>query len=99
MVDGSQVLEQIHAEGPGSAIDDDGTRPPGKPSTWWPTTCPTLPGVRLGLGIVYEPDLVSEEARKFTAAADVVVVAVGFNDLTEGEGHDRTFDCPGDRMR
>jgi beta-glucosidase len=51
-------------------------------------------GVRFGLGIAYEPDLVSEDARKFAAGADVVVVAAGFDGFTEGEGHDRAFALP-----
>jgi beta-glucosidase len=51
-------------------------------------------GVRFGLGIAYEPDLVTEDARNFAAAADVVVVAAGFDGFTEGEGHDRTYALP-----
>ena len=46
------------------------------------------------LGIAYEPDLISAEARQMAAAADVVVVAVGFERYSEGEGHDRTFTLP-----
>jgi beta-glucosidase len=46
------------------------------------------------LGIAYEPDLVTADARKMAAAADVVVVAVGFERYSEGEGHDRTFTLP-----
>lgn len=51
-------------------------------------------GTRFGMGLEYEPDLVSNEAKEYAAKADVVVVAVGFNAATEGEGHDRTFDLP-----
>jgi beta-glucosidase len=51
-------------------------------------------GVRFGLGIAYEPGLVSEEARQFATLADVVVVAVGFDRFTEGEGADRAFALP-----
>ena len=32
--------------------------------------------------------------KQFASIADVVVVAVGFNPATEGEGHDRTFTLP-----
>ena len=49
---------------------------------------------RFGFGIMYEPDLVSTEARQIASLADVVVAAVGFNGPTEGEGHDRTFTLP-----
>jgi beta-glucosidase len=55
---------------------------------------PRFVGVRAGLGIAYEADLVSENARRFAAAADAVVVAVGFTLDTEGEGKDRTFGLP-----
>ena len=47
-----------------------------------------------GMGVTYEPDLVSAEAKEYAAKADVVVVAVGFDSVAEGEGHDRTFDLP-----
>jgi beta-glucosidase len=55
---------------------------------------PGFVGVRLGLGIAYQPDLVSEEAKKFASIADVVVVAAGFGPATESEGLDRTFTLP-----
>jgi beta-glucosidase len=55
---------------------------------------PRSSGSRFGLGFAYEPDLVSEDAKKFAARADVAVVAAGFNQFTEGEGHDRTFSLP-----
>ncbi|MGD0548369.1 MAG: glycoside hydrolase family 3 C-terminal domain-containing protein [Terracidiphilus sp.] len=56
-----------------------------------------LPGggsPHFGLGIAYEPELVSAEAREMAAKADVVVVAAGFDATSEGEGHDRTFALP-----
>jgi len=49
---------------------------------------------RLGLGIAYEQDMITADAKTFAAAADAVVVAVGFNPQTEGEGHDRSFALP-----
>ena len=55
---------------------------------------PGFVGVRFGLGMAYEPDLISAEAKEFAAKADVAVVAVGFNHGTEGEGADRTFELP-----
>ncbi|MGB0064849.1 MAG: glycoside hydrolase family 3 C-terminal domain-containing protein [Terracidiphilus sp.] len=36
----------------------------------------------------------SDDEKKAVAQADVVIVAVGFNANTEGEGHDRTFTLP-----
>jgi beta-glucosidase len=55
---------------------------------------PAFVGVRFAVGIAYQPDLVSEEAKSFAAAADVAIVAVGFNTSTESEGLDRTFELP-----
>ena len=55
---------------------------------------PHAPGLRFGLGIAYEPELISADAKKFAALADVVVVAAGFSPATEGEGQDRTFTLP-----
>jgi beta-glucosidase len=45
-------------------------------------------------GIVRHGSVVSEEAKKLAAKADVVVVAAGFDPETESEGADRTFNLP-----
>jgi len=50
--------------------------------------------VRLRMGIVNKTQLVNEDAKKMAAAADVVVVAVGFDPETEAESSDRTFRLP-----
>ena len=55
---------------------------------------PHVPGMHLGVGLGLEADLPSEEAKKYAAVADAVVVAVGFNPASEGEGYDRTFELP-----
>ncbi|HET7102713.1 MAG TPA: glycoside hydrolase family 3 C-terminal domain-containing protein, partial [Terracidiphilus sp.] len=55
---------------------------------------PSSAGEHLSLGIQGEQDLISPEVKQFAAAADVVVVAVGFDATTEGEGFDRTFNLP-----
>jgi beta-glucosidase len=49
---------------------------------------------RSRLGIVRHGQFVSEDAKKLAAKADVVVVAVGFDQETESEGADRTFNLP-----
>jgi beta-glucosidase len=92
-VDGKQVLSQVHAEGqvPQSAAL---TLIAGQSVNVVADYLPHAPGVRLGLGLASEADLVSAEARQFASIADVTVVAAGFNDLTEGEGQDRTFTLP-----
>ena len=51
-------------------------------------------GGRLRLAIADERNLVSEAAKKLAKKADAVVVAVGFNRDSEGEGADRTFSLP-----
>ena len=55
---------------------------------------PAFSGVRLGLGLVNESDMISLEVKEYATKADVVIAAVGFNDATEGEGADRTFTLP-----
>jgi beta-glucosidase len=55
---------------------------------------PGFVGVRFGLGIAFEADLISSEAKEFATKADVAVVAAGFNPGTESEGSDRTFELP-----
>ena len=67
---------------------------PAKPSTVVADYLPGFVGNRFGLGIVNEADMISEDAKKFASAADVVVVSVGFNPSTESEGLDRTFTLP-----
>jgi beta-glucosidase len=48
----------------------------------------------LRLAIANHKDLVTDAAKKAAAKADAVVVAVGFNRDSEGEGADRTFSLP-----
>jgi beta-glucosidase len=93
LVDGKQVLAQVHAEGqvPQSATLKLAA---GQTVKVVAEYLPHAPGLRFGMGLAYEADLVSEEAKKFAAAADIVVVAAGFNRDTEGEGQDRTFELP-----
>jgi beta-glucosidase len=51
-------------------------------------------GTRMQFGIVRHGSLVSQEAKKLAANADVVIVAAGFDPETESEGADRTFILP-----
>ncbi len=93
MVDGNEVLSQIHAEGQ-VPLSTTLELTAGQTVNVVADYLPHAPGVRLGLGIISEADLVPEEARKFASVADVTVLAVGFNHETEGEGQDRTFTLP-----
>lgn len=51
-------------------------------------------GGTLRLGIAEQSRLVSEAAKTLAAKADAVVLAAGFDQESEGEGCDRTFDLP-----
>ena len=55
---------------------------------------PYAAGTRFGLGIAFEADLISEEAKNFASIADVAVAVIGFQNSTESEGLDRTFALP-----
>ena len=50
--------------------------------------------IRTGLAVLPAEEVLAPEVRKIAALADVAVVAVGFDESTEGEGHDRTFHLP-----
>jgi len=93
LVDGKQVLQQERAEGqvPASVPLVLGG---GQTIQVQVDYLPYADGTRLGVGIAYEPSLVSEDALNFAAHADVVVLSLGFSPETESEGHDRTFTLP-----
>jgi beta-glucosidase len=93
MVDGKQVLDQPHNDGQApqsSSLDLNA----GQTVHVVADYSPYSRGLGFGLGITYEPDLISADAKAFAAAADVVVVAAGFNPSTESEGLDRSFGLP-----
>lgn len=93
LVDGKQVLAQVRAEGSVPKYTSlDLTA--GQSVNVQVDYLPVAPGTRMGLGMVYESDLISAEAKQYASLADVVVVAVGFDAASEGEGHDRTFTLP-----
>jgi beta-glucosidase len=93
LVDGKQVIEQVRAEG---AVPKDASidLTAGQTVNVQVDYVPGAAGTRMGLGIAYEPELISAEAKQYASIADAVVVAVGFSAPTEGEGHDRTFTLP-----
>jgi beta-glucosidase len=92
-VDGKQVLQQVKAEGQVPEFVSL-VLSAGQTIQVQVDYLPYADGTRLGIGIAYEPGLISEDALKFAADADVVVLALGFSPQTEGEGHDRTFTLP-----
>jgi Beta-glucosidase-related glycosidases len=93
LVDGKQVVEQVRAEGavPKSVTLDLSA---GQIANVQVDYLPGAAGTRMGVGFAYEPDLITAEAKQYAKAADVVIVAVGFDKASEGEGHDRTFTLP-----
>jgi beta-glucosidase len=92
-VNGKQLLSQERSEGqiPLSAIIELAA---GETAEVVAELHPRSNTPHFGLGIVYEPELISAEAKEIAAKADIVVIAAGFNQQTEGEGHDRTFALP-----
>ncbi len=92
-VDAKQIIEQEQVEGqhPESASIDLNA---GQTINVVADYLPGFVGNRFGLGIVNEADMISAEVKQYASAADVVVVAVGFNPSTESEGLDRTFTLP-----
>ncbi len=55
---------------------------------------PGFLGARFRFGIVRQDNYVDPAAEKLAAAADAVIVAVGFDAQSESEGSDRTFRLP-----
>jgi len=51
-------------------------------------------GGRIRVAIADQRKVVSNKAKALAAKADVVVIAVGYDNASEGEGGDRTFDLP-----
>jgi beta-glucosidase len=51
-------------------------------------------GGKIRVAIADQRTLVSARARTLAAKADVVVIAAGYDNASEGEGGDRTFDLP-----
>jgi beta-glucosidase len=93
IVDGKTVLEESQHEGQAPRYVELPLTA-GKPASIELDYQPDASNLRLGLGIRGVEELVSPEAKKIAAAADVAFVAVGFNPANESEGFDRTFELP-----
>jgi beta-glucosidase len=93
LLNGKEILSQEQAEGqvPQSAIVE---MTAGEVASVVVDLMPRSASPRFGVGIAYLPELISADAREMAAKADVVVISVGFNTQSEGEGHDRTFALP-----
>lgn len=55
---------------------------------------PVTPHHRMSLGIRAVDDLISDDVKRIAAAADAIVVSVGFDPTSEREGMDRSFGLP-----
>jgi beta-glucosidase len=51
-------------------------------------------GGRLRVGIINQQKIVSDAAKQLAGKVDAMIIAVGFNNDSEGEGADRTFALP-----
>ena len=93
LADGKTVLDQAHAEGQvPKYMTVDLTA--GQSVHIQADYVPRGAGTRLAFGFVYEPELVSDQAKQIASLADAVVLAIGFDSRTEGEGQDRNFELP-----
>ncbi len=92
-VDGKQIAEQTQVEGqhPEFASIDLSA---GQTINVVAGYLPGFQGNRFGLAIVDEAGLLTDDVKKIASAADVAVVAVGFDPSNESEGLDRTFTLP-----
>ncbi len=93
IIDGKQILGHVRSEG---QVPQSVTLEPtaGQTLNVQVDYLPFTAGIRLGVGIMPEVDIIYPDVKQMAAAADVVVVSVGFNPATEGEGYDRTFNLP-----
>ncbi|MGH9326032.1 MAG: glycoside hydrolase family 3 C-terminal domain-containing protein [Terriglobia bacterium] len=92
-VDGKLVLDVPENGGiPPRAVDID--LPAGRPAAVRLDYLPDSDNIRARLGIIPVKDVLQPNVRKIAAIGDVVVLCVGFNEITEGEGHDRSYRLP-----
>ncbi len=92
-IDGKERLKQVHAEGQVPRYTTIELAA-GQAVTVEADYIPRAAGSRFGLGLVYEAEMIAEEVTQYAKLADVVVLSVGFDTHSEGEGHDRTFTLP-----
>ncbi len=89
-VNGKLMLRQTHQEGQvPQAADVD--LPAGQPAGVRFDYLPDTEQIRAGLGALPVGQMLEPNVKRIAAMSDVVVLSVGFNEDTEGEGHDRTY--------
>ena len=92
-VDGKQSLEQLHVEGQVPKTESLELAA-GQIVNIEADYMPRAAGSRFGFGVIAAADLVTPDEKSIASLADVAIVAIGFNDKLEGEGHDRPFTLP-----
>lgn len=92
-INGKQVIRREASVGraPESVMLD---LPAGKPASVRMDYVSQTGRIEAGLGVVPGGSLLDPDVKKLASMADVVVLSVGFNARTEGEGHDRTYSLP-----
>jgi beta-glucosidase len=91
-VDGKMALEGL--PGRGEPQSKEISLPAGKPVPVRLNYQPETARIRIGFTALPAAEMLDPNATKLAAKADVVVLAVGFDSETEGEGHDRTYELP-----
>lgn len=92
-IDGKKLIEQKQIEGQHPEWDTIALED-GQTIHVTADYLPAFSGNRFALGIENQDDLITPDVSTFAKAADVAIVAVGFNASTESEGLDRTFSLP-----
>jgi beta-glucosidase len=91
-VNGQLVVDSGPGEGqPREAVLN---LPQSKPASVRLDYLPETTNIRAGFAALPAEDLLDPDAKKIAARAQVVVLSVGFDAQTEGEGHDRTYSLP-----
>jgi beta-glucosidase len=91
-VDGKEVLEGLPGRGEPQSVEIN--LPAGNAVPVRLDYEPETSRIRIGFNALPAADMLDPDATKIAARADVVVLAVGFDSETEGEGHDRTYALP-----
>lgn len=92
-VNGKLVLDETAHEGQSpKAVDLN--LPVGQPAAVRFDYLPETRRIRAGLGALLPIQMLEPDVRKIAALANAVVLSVGFDAQTEGEGHDRTYRLP-----
>jgi beta-glucosidase len=91
-VNGRKVLEGLPGRGEPQSVEI--SLPAGKAVPVQLNYQPETNRIRIGFTALPAADMLDPDATKVAAKADIVVLAVGFDAQTEGEGHDRTYTLP-----